>query len=405
MSSTAVFRPETEIAGAGLAKAGPSSLATSLGTVSLRVTRDLESLKALWESMQRATPCTSAQTYDWAEAWTAHVLAPRGDTPVIVVGYGPDGTPLFLWPFEMGTRAGLKILKWLGQDHANYTMGLFAPDAARGFTRTDMSRLVHEAGRQSGAAAATLEAQPFAWDGQPNPFALMSHQRAPNSGYAVKLGDFTALYDKRFSKRSRQTLNRKERRLRDMGALDYGWAETPAKKRELLETFFAQKTRQFASMGVENIFGPQEQGFYQALAMLPDGSPCHLRLGYVALDGDVLATFSGALCHDRIGVMLSSLTENDAQRQSPGALLLRHQIKEACASGVAFFDLGVGQARHKDEWSNTVYTLFDSFIAFKPQGLVLTVPLAGVARLKRAIKSNRHLWAFAQDLRKRLKGH
>ena len=156
MSSTALIRPETEIAGARLAKAGPSPVSTSLGTVSLRVTSDLESLKALWETMQRAVPCTSAQTYDWAHAWTAHVLAPRGDKPGIVVGYGPDGMPLFLWPFEMGTRAGLKVLKWLGQDHANYTMGLFAPVAARGFTSADMSRLVHEARRQSGAAAATL---------------------------------------------------------------------------------------------------------------------------------------------------------------------------------------------------------------------------------------------------------
>lgn len=402
MSSTALFRPETEIGRAGTAHAGPASVSTSLRTVSLRITNDLESLKALWETLQRVAPCTSAQTYDWARAWAQHVLAPRGDKPVIVVGYGPEGTPLFLWPFEMENRAGFSVLKWLSQDHANYAMGLFAPDAARAFTRTDMSRLVHEVGRQAGAAAAILEAQPFDWDGLANPFALLSHQRAPNSGYAVKLGDFTALYESRFSKRSRQTLDRKERRLRDIGALRYGWAETAAEKLALLDTFFAQKTLQFAAMGVDNIFDGHARAFYQDLAMLPDDSPSHLRLGYVALDGDVLATFNGSLCHDRIGVMLSSLTETDAQRQSPGALLLRHQIVEACAAGVRFFDLGVGQARHKDEWRHTVYPLFDSVIAFKPQGLVLTLPLAVAARLKRAIKSNRHLWAFAQDMRKRL---
>jgi hypothetical protein len=35
--------------------------------------------------------------------------------------------------------------------------------------------------------------------------------------------------------------------------------------------------------------------------------------------------------------------------------------------------------------------LFDSFIAFKPQGLALTLPLATVSRLKRAIKSDPRL--------------
>jgi len=402
MSSTALFRPETEIANTGTAQAGASSVTTALGTVSLRVSGDLPGLKALWQSMQAAVPCTEAQTYDWARAWTDHVLAPRGDRAVIVVGYGPDGTPLFLLPFEMGTASGLPVPRWIGQDHANYNMGLFVPKAARAFTRTDTSRLVQAAGRQSGAAAALLGAQPFAWEGVPNPFALLSHQGAPNSGYAINLGDFSTLYNGRFSKRSRQTLDRKERHLRDMGSLTYGWAETREERLALLETFFAQKARQFDAMGVTNVFDAPACAFYRDLALLPDDSPSRLKIGYVALDGEVLATFSGTVCQGRVGVMLSSLTESDARRQSPGALLLRHQIEEACEAGLKFFDLGVGQARHKDEWSNTVYALFDSFIAFRPQGLLVTLPLAAAAQLKRAIKSNRHVWSFAQDLRRRL---
>jgi CelD/BcsL family acetyltransferase involved in cellulose biosynthesis len=92
------------------------------------------------------------------------------------------------------------------------------------------------------------------------------------------------------------------------------------------------------------------------------------------------------------------------QWHSPGALLLRHQIKEASDAGVAYYDIGVGAARHKDEWADVVQPLFDSFIAFKPQGLVVTAPRAAYARLKRAIKSNPHLWPLAQKLRMRLFG-
>ncbi len=239
----------------------------------------------------------------------------------------------------------------------------------------------------------------------PNPFAKLSHQRAPNAGYAIRLADFTALYESRFSRRSRATLERKERRLCELGQLHYGWAETREEKLALLETFFDQKAKQFAAMGVTNIFDVHARAFYRELALLDSNSPSWLRLGYVKLDGKVLATFSGAVCHNRMGVVLSSLAEGEAQRQSPGALLLRHQVEEASHDGLAFFDMGVGRARHKVEWCNVVQPLFDSFIAFKPHGMLATLPSASVARLKRAIKSNERLWSAAQEMRKRLLGH
>jgi len=404
MSSTALFRPDTEIAGCKIVQDGPVSVSTSLGTITLRTTSDLPRLKDVWETMQATVPCTAAQTYDWAHAWTQHVLGPQHRQPVIVVGHGADGAPLFLWPFEMVSMFGLRVLKWLGQDHANYNMGLFMPEAATGLAAKDISRILGEAARRAGAAAACLDAQPLTWEGVANPFAQLSHRGAPNSGYAIRLGDFTALYESRFSRRSRATLERKERRLQELGTLHYGWAETREEKLSLLEAFFDQKAKQFAAVGVTDIFDVHARAFYRELALLEDGNPSRLRLGYLKLDGKVLATFSGAVCHNRMGVVLSSLAEGDAQRQSPGALLLRHQVEEASQDGLAFFDMGVGRARHKVEWCNVVQPLFDSFIVFKPHGMLATWPSAGLARLKRAIKSNERLWSAAQEMRKRLFG-
>ena len=101
-----------------------------MGTVSLWITGDLQSLEAVWGELQASAPCTGAQTFDWAQAWVRHVLQPEGREPVIVVGSAADGRTLLLWPFEMVKGAGMRTLHRLGQEHANYTMGLFAPDAA-----------------------------------------------------------------------------------------------------------------------------------------------------------------------------------------------------------------------------------------------------------------------------------
>ena len=49
-----------------------------------------------------------------------------------------------------------------------------------------------------------------------------------------------------------------------------------------------------------------------------------------------------------------------------------------------------------------ILELFDSFIAFKPQGQLLTLPLAMTARAKRAIKNNPHVWGAVQRLRRTL---
>ncbi|MEX1061395.1 MAG: GNAT family N-acetyltransferase [Methyloceanibacter sp.] len=404
MSSTALFRTDAEIAQQSIERSGPIPVDTSLGAVSLRITGDLQSLEAVWEELQAAAPCTGAQTFDWAQAWVRHVLRPEGREPVIVVGWAPDGQTLFLWPFEMAESAGIKVLHWLGQAHANYNMGLFAPEAAAAFTASDISALLSEVARASGAAAAILKAQPFGWDGVANPFAGLTHQLTPSSGYAVTLGDFDAFYQERFSKRSRSTLNRKERKLADAGPLTYGWAETRAERLQIVDAFFAQRARQFAAMGIKDIFDAHARAFYREVALLEGDNPSRLRLGYIKVGDAVLATFSGTVCHGRMSVVLCSLADGDMQRQSPGALLLRHQIKEASAKGLALYDIGVGAARHKDEWADVVEPLFDSFIAFKPHGLTLTLPLAALSRLKRAIKSNQYLWPLAQKLRARLLG-
>jgi CelD/BcsL family acetyltransferase involved in cellulose biosynthesis len=404
MSSAALFRTEAEIDIGRSEWGGPITVDTSLGTVQVRISGDLQPLEAVWEELQAVSPCTGAQTFAWAQAWERHVLGPEGREPVIAVGTGADGQVLFLWPFEMRRRAGMRLLKWLGQEHANYNLGLFATGIAAALTGEDVSRLLRSVARRSGAVAAVLKAQPVTFDGIANPFAKLPHQPAPSNGYAVRLGDFTALYEQRFGKRSRKTLDRKERKLAEAGRLAYGWAETRDEQLRLIDIFFAQKALQFAAQGVRDMFDVHARAFYRELVLLEGDNPSRLRLGYVTLDDKVLATFCGTRGHDRLVIVLCSLAEGDHQRQSPGALLIKHQINEACAKGLALYDFGAGSGAHKEQWADVVEPLFDSFIAFKPHALSLTLLLAARSRLKRAIKTNRYVWPVAQKLRTRLFG-
>ena len=292
--------------------------------------------------MQTIVPCTAAQTYSYAEAWTRLVLAPQGSAPLIAVGTDAQGRDLFLWAFEIESARGLKVLKWLGESHASYAMGLFRPEAAPRFGAADLTRLLAAVAHFAGASAAFLCAQPYEWDGVVNPFAKLRHQAAPSSGYAVRLGNFTEIYHRCFSKTSRGKAQRKERRLREAGPLAFGWAATEAERLALLDTLFAQKTRQLAELGVKNPFDADVRSFYREMALLAEDDPARLRLGSLRVNGEVAATHSGTLCHERLSICLSSLAAGEMQRLSPGARLLRHQIEDACAQGVAYYDLGAG---------------------------------------------------------------
>ncbi len=71
--------------------------------------------------------------------------------------------------------AGIRVLKWLGGDHANYNMGLFAQGAVSNLTGPISRRSSIEVARQTGTAAAPLKSQPFSWDSVPNFFAMLPH--------------------------------------------------------------------------------------------------------------------------------------------------------------------------------------------------------------------------------------
>jgi CelD/BcsL family acetyltransferase involved in cellulose biosynthesis len=140
------------------------------------------------------------------------------------------------------------------------------------------------------------------------------------------------------------------------------------------------------------------------MAALDTPEEGQLQLGYMKVAGEVVATFIGVMRDDRFSVLLSSITNGELRRWSPGLLLMRSQVQDLCRRGLKFYDLGVGEARHKSEWADTDVPLFDSFIGFGPMGKLAALPLSMRSRAKRVIKNEPHLWALVQRVRRLLRG-
>ena len=384
-----------------------TSLETGTGRIQLTIYYDFKAIESQWREFKLAAICVPDQSFERAEAWSRLVSQPSGTLPAIVCGRSETGDIQFIWPFEVTRMRGMGCLQWIGQDHANYNMGLYALPFARNATPNDIKTLLSETARLIGdVSVVKFEKQPFQWDGVANPMALLPHAQSANMGHAILLDtDFDTLYRNRFSGKSRNTLRRKKRRLRKHGELEMGWAGTPEERRALLNQFFMQKKRQFAALGIPDAFSdPRIRAFYHEMAALPSGADGTLEAGYLKLDGKVIAISCCVFFKDRLSMLLTSIEAGAFSKYSPGSLLLRQQIESACCKGLNFFDMGAGDGRHKSEWCDIDTPLFENLIALDERGYLVTLPLAAETALKRYIKTRPRLWSLAQTIRRSVFG-
>ncbi len=393
----------------GIQAAAPSigSLETAAGLVKLSIFRDFELFKSQWLAFQAHSVGVQTQSYTYAEAWFRLVSKPSGAELAIVCGRSRSGDIQFIWPFEVVEHWAVRCLHWIGWEHANYNMGLHTLNFSRKVTPDDMKALLSEAASLIGGVnAAYFDKQPYEWDGVANPMAHLPRRPSPNQGHAVLLdSDFDTLCRNRFSGKSRNTLGRKERRLREQAPVEMGWAQSPDERRKLLDEFFKQKSHQFLKQGISDVFAePRHRAFYHEIASLPSGEQGTLEIGYLKAGNQIAAISSGAFFKDKFTSMLTSIDEGPVRKFSPGSLLLHFQIEDACRRGLNFFDMGAGQARHKEEWCDIDTPLLENIIAFDERGYLFTVPLAAQVSVKRFVKTRPKLWALAQSVRRKLFG-
>lgn len=383
------------------------SLDTTAGLIQLSIFRDFEHCKNQWLAFQSKCIGVQTQSYSYSEAWFRTVSKPSGAELAIVCGHSQSGELQFIWPFEVTEIRGVRCLHWIGWEHANYNMGLHTLHFARNISPNDMKALLSEAAGMIGSvSAAFFDKQPLEWDGVANPMAKLPQRPSANMGHAVLLeSDFDTLYRNRFSGKSRNTLGRKARRLGEQGDVQMSWAQTVDEKRNLLNEFFKQKTQQFSEQGINNAFAdPRHREFYFEMASLPLEDEGSLEIGYLKVGHQYAAISSGAYFKDKFTTMLTSIDVGPVRKYSPGSLLLQFQIEHACRRGLNFFDMGAGDARHKEEWCDVDTHMFENIIAFDERGYLLTVPLIVQKAVKGFVKTRPVLWSFAQNCRRKLFG-
>jgi CelD/BcsL family acetyltransferase involved in cellulose biosynthesis len=379
--------------------------ATSLAGV--EVFDDLPKAEPFWRALERCGAwATPYQRYDFLAAWQRHVGARKGVVPSIVVGFGSDGEPLFLWPFGRRRMGPITIAGFLGSKHACFNVGLWRRDFLPALGEADVRNALGKlAGGKEPVDLAVLLSQPLGWAGTGNPFAFLNQQASAEEGVFLSI-ERSARPEGRdepgLSPQMQARLRIKERKLSKLAGYRYISSASGADIDRLLDAFLALKSVHMAAQGLPNVFGePGVAEFLREVShvRLPTGRQL-IEIHALEGDGDVLALFGAVADDERFSAMFNTYTLGQNARHSPGLILIRHMLAACVARGLRGFDLGVGRAQYKSFFCKEPEPLFDTFVPLTARGQLAAPIFRLIFAAKRTIKNKPALWGAVLRFRR-----
>jgi len=365
------------------------------------VCETLEEAQQAWVTLAREAPASPYQSFDFARVWFATIGAAEGATPLIVVARDEAGRPVALLPFARTSRGPLRFARFVGGKDSNFNLGLFRSSEA--WSLDDVTALLGAAARQARPRldAFLLCNQPLRWRDVANPLAADQTQPSPSFAYASALpGEYSVWLDARASKDAKKKMRKKRARLEATAPVVHRRAVGATEIDRALVAFHAQRRARTAALGVPDPYASvAAQAFLAQLAR--DGA---LEL-HTLSHGDRIIGVFGALpgVSRQSGLFIGHDGDPEIARSSPGEIMVQAVVADAIARGFAEFDLGVGEARYKDEACEIVEPLFDSAFAVTLKGRLAVAALLAARRLKRWAKGSPRVKAMHARLR-RLRG-
>ena len=316
--------------------------------ISLSLHDSLEAAESEWRRFEETADCTVFQCYDWHALWRKHMGAPAGSQPVVIIGREHDRV-LFILPLAIERGRFARTLKWHAGDLSDYNTPLLAPDFASVVDPARFAALFKEIGeliardRRLAFDAVALTKMPDRVGGQANPFMALSTTVHPSGAYAVALtGDWDGFYAEKRSSATRRRDRTKRKRLAAIGEVRFVTPEDTAGIAANFEMLVEQKTKQFAAMGVEDLFArPGFRDLFVDLATNPaTRSLAHLsrlEVGPVAA-----ATNYGLIFRGRYYHIFACYDSGPVSRFGPGVAHLHELMRYAIEHKCGVFDFTIG---------------------------------------------------------------
>jgi CelD/BcsL family acetyltransferase involved in cellulose biosynthesis len=344
------------------------------------------------------------QSPEWCKAW-----AKAHNVPLYFLRGKMEGDTVLLWPLELKSMFGCRVLRPIGGSFNNINTGLVQPNLLASNRSSDIAQAIHKisAAISSIADVLTLTSAPLNWRGRINCLGGLQSVQSQNDAFQLPiLGSFDETLAQINAKRRRKKFRISQRQAEDMGGYLYKTAQEPAEKLHILNEFFAQKAKRFKSQGLPDVFAQKQiKAFFANLLneRSSQGEDAVLELHYIELQGAYegqIASITGiSRKGDHCICQFGSINEALDPSLSPGELLFYHVIERECAMGSALFDFGIGDQRYKRSWCPVMTKHHNIYVPSTLKGKLLVQGMIAGTRAKAAVKKSPHLYNLLQKLR------
>ncbi|MGE3627720.1 MAG: GNAT family N-acetyltransferase, partial [Hyphomicrobiales bacterium] len=319
--------------------------------------RDLDAAADDWRCLQEHGAGGPHDCLEWVQCWWTAVGRHEGVQPVIATGCNVHGHPRFLLPLGLRRSKGVARLEWLASAHGNYSGGLLHPEVWRE-TRGQPGPAILEALRPHLAFADVmhLDAVPASFEDCTGPLAGLPVIADASAGYALTvLPGAEGNFQTHLSKKARGNLKRSERRLSEHGELTFTQARGEDGIARVLKALFEQKQAWCRQTGVPDFLRDADvRAFYEALVRQPAGTGSYEPILFALAAGDeIIATNLGIRFGDSFYGLITTITQGNCRRHSPGNVLFRKMVEEMAGRGVNQVDWGAGDNGLKALWCTT----------------------------------------------------
>jgi len=366
---------------------------------------DLAPARSVWAEIEKLAVPSPYQGFAFVDAWLGTKGQARAIEPMIVVARDEAGRANAVLPLGRRRFGPVCAVEFLGGADANFKMGLFRPGLEA--SNEAIVDLLRRAARMTAPRVDVfwLADQPHSWQGVINPMAALSRQPSPSFGHKSALSeDFDVWLKNHYSGEAQRKWRKKARRLHEIGPIVHVVARDEASASEILLAFLNQKAARMRALGLANVYGqPHTARFFRVAAManLRHGTP-PIELHALRSGERIVATFGGLAQGERFcGMFLSYDADPEIARCSPGQMIVLETIRDLTKRGFATFDLGVGEARYKDENCEIDEPLFDAAVAVTAIGSAFAAATLLQRRIKRWTKQTPWARTFADGLRRR----
>lgn len=339
--------------------------------LNVSVMRNPEALRQEWIALEQSGLSSLFQSYSWCSAWHATASPEEQAQTAIVVGRGPDQRLLFVLPFQVRRRFGVRVLEWMSSPLASNGYGVYdlwcVSREGQEWLSSHFYRILNAAGEYDAIA---LRDMPVELNGHAHPLSGLMNVEAPNKTYYFPITQgFDSLLSAKRSSESRKNIRWRDNKLTSFGRVGFSGDHSPAESRQALNELFSDQAARLAESGVADPFGARERTFFDHMLQHATTGSTQLKVYRLSLDGTGLSSILAAFHNDVCVDLLTSLADTTYRKYSPGDLVLRRLIKHCCETGVRTFDLSIGVADYKLVWCDQPTTLRCILLGKTPKGL------------------------------------